>query len=90
MTYLSKQDPERKRKQALIYSKTDREREVYKAYEELLFTGYGMINLIFQSTYMLAMRDKDMKKAGSLVRKQEELAKIFEMGNIMRPHADLN
>ncbi|HAX53118.1 helix-turn-helix transcriptional regulator [Muricomes intestini] len=80
LTYFSKENPERKRKQALIYSKTNRINEAYKAYEELLFTGYGMINLIFHSIYMLAMQDENMKKAHSLVDKQKELAKIFEMG----------
>lgn len=80
LVYYSKQNPERKRKQAVIYSKTNRVNEAYKAYEELLFSGYQMISMIFHSIYMLVMRDKDMGKAHMLVEKQRELAGIFEMG----------
>lgn len=80
LVYFSKQDPERKRKQALIYSKTNRVNEAYKAYEELLFSGYQMISSVFHSIYILAMRDKEMKKAHIIVEKQRELASIFEMG----------
>lgn len=80
LVYFSKQNPERKRKQAVIYSKTNRVNEAYKAYEELLFSGYQMISLIFHSIYMLVMQNKDMGKAHMLVEKQRELASIFEMG----------
>ncbi len=80
LDYFSKENPERKRKQAVIYSKTNRKREAYKAYEELLFSGYQMMNMVFQSLYMLVMKDNDMAKAHLLVKKQGELAIIFEMG----------
>lgn len=80
LNYFSTQNPERKRKQAFIYSKTNRVNEAYKAYEELLFSGYQMMNMVFQSIYILAMQDKDREKAYILVEKQRELANIFEMG----------
>lgn len=80
LDYYSKQNPERKRKLALIYSKTNRVNEAYKAYEELLFTGYNMMSLVFQNIYLLAMQDKDMEKAHLIVEKQQGLAKVFEMG----------
>lgn len=80
LKYFSNQNPERKRKQAFIYSKTNRVNEAYKAYEELLFSGYNMMNMIFQNIYILAMKDKDKEKAYKLVEKQRELANIFEMG----------
>jgi Predicted transcriptional regulators len=80
LDYFSKQNPERKIKQALIYSKTNRVDEAYKAYEELLISGYQMISMIFHNIYMLVMRDKNMGKAHMLVEKQKELASIFEMG----------
>lgn len=80
LSYFSSQNPERKRKQAFIYSKTNRINEAYKAYEELLFSGYQMINMVFQSIYVLAMEDKDGEKAYRLTQKQRELANIFEMG----------
>ena len=39
LKYFSLENPERKRKQALLYSKTDRLDEACKAYEELLYSG---------------------------------------------------
>lgn len=80
LKYFSIENPERKRKQAQIYSETNRIWEAYKAYEELLFSGYHMVNATLQGIYMLALHDKDMKKAHMLVDKQEELSKCFEMG----------
>lgn len=80
LVYFSKRDPERKRKQAMLYSETDRMEEAYKAYEELLFSGYQMINMVFHGIYMLAMKEKDMEKARVLIRKQEQLSNVFEMG----------
>lgn len=80
LIYFSSQNPERKRKQAFIYSKTNRVNEAYKAYEELLFQGYQMMSMVFQDIYILAMHDKDRDKAHMLVEKQRELANIFEMG----------
>lgn len=80
LSYFSSQNPEKKRKQAVIFSKTNRISEAYRVYEELLFSGYQMINLVFHNIYMLAIQEKDMKKAHLLVEKQTKLANIFEMG----------
>ena len=55
-------------------------KEAYKAYEELLFSGYQMLSMIFNSIYILAMEDNDIRKAGKLVDKQQELARLFERG----------
>jgi len=80
LKYYSEQSPERKRKQAVIYSKTGRKQEAYKAYEELLFSGYQMLSMVFNSIYMLAMQDNNLNKAREMVKKQQELAHLFEMG----------
>lgn len=80
LAYYSEQNPKRKRMQALIFSKTDRIEEAYKAYEELLFSGYQMLSMVFNSIYILAMQDGNMDKAHKLVEKQQELARLFEMG----------
>ena len=63
LAYYSEQNPERKRMQASIYSKTGRREEAYKAYEELLFSGYQTLSMILHSIYMLAMEDSNMDKA---------------------------
>lgn len=80
LSYYSEQNPERMRKQAVIYSKTNRTDEAYKTYEHLLFSNYQMLSLILNSIYHLALQDDDMDKAHMLVNKQRELAKVFEMG----------
>lgn len=80
LTFFSEQNPERKRKQAIVYSRTNRVNQAYKAYEELLFSGYQMLSATFNGMYILAMQDKDMEKAHKLVDKQQELAVLFEMG----------
>lgn len=80
LTYFSKQNPERKRRQAVIYSKTNREQEAYKAYEELLFAHYNMTSMVFQSMYMLTMEENNFEKAHLFVEKQKQLARLFEMG----------
>ena len=80
LKYFSLENPERKRKLADICSRTGRKEEAYKAYEELLFSGYQMTAMILQSILMLTLEDKNMEKAHFLVKKQGEMARAFEMG----------
>lgn len=80
LKYFSEQNPERQRKQAVIYSRTNRIPEAYKTYEQLLFSGYQMMSMTFSSLYLLAMEDKNLEKARKLTDKQRELARLFEMG----------
>ncbi len=80
LAYFSEENPERKRKQAYIYSKTGRLEEAYRAYEQILFSGYNMSSMVMHSIYMLAMEEGNMAKAGQMVEKQQQLAKLFEMG----------
>lgn len=80
LEYFSIQNPERKRKQAKIYAETGRVQEAYRAYEELLFSDYQRVSMQLQGMYSLAVQNNDMKKAHSLVDKQVELARCFEMG----------
>ena len=80
LEYFSIQNPERKRKQAQIYAETGRMQEAYKAYEELLFTDYQRVSMELHGIYLLALKENDMEKARSIVQKQAEAAKFFEMG----------
>lgn len=80
LEYFSLQNPERKRKQAELYSKTNRIHEAYKTYEELFFSYYQMTWLVLQDMYILAMGENDMERVHMLVGKQEEIARCFEMG----------
>lgn len=80
LSFLSDQNPEKKRRQAEIYSKTNRIIEAYKAYEELLFSEYQRLSLVLNSIYMLSLQEKNMEKAYLMIQKQSDLAKLFEMG----------
>ena len=74
------QNPERKFKQAQIYSNTGRIDEAYKAFEELLFSYYTMVSAALHNIYMLAMQENKLSKAHMLIDKQQKLAKVFDMG----------
>ena len=80
LQYFSIQNPERKRKQALVYEKTGRVQEAYKTYEEILYVDYMILSGVFQGMFSLAMQEQDMEKAHLLVEKQQDLARLFEMG----------
>lgn len=80
LSYFSQWDPERKRNQADIYSKTGRKTEAYKEYEEMLFSGYQMTCMVLQHLYIMAVEEGEMERAHVLVNKQSRLANIFEMG----------
>lgn len=80
LEYFSRENPMRQWKQAYIYSMTDRTEEAWKAYEEMLFSGYNMMNTVFQSLIQLAMKEEDRERAHRLIDKQHQLAKVFEMG----------
>lgn len=80
LKYFSIQNPERKRKQAQIYSETERVQEAYQIYEELLFSDYQRVSMEVHGMYMLALQNKDIERAHWLAAKQAELARCFEMG----------
>lgn len=89
LAYYSEQNPERKLKQARIYSETGRTEEAYKTCEELLLSMYQMISLLFHSIGALAVRDQNMDKVRAMVEKQSLLAELFEMGEYHRISAGL-
>lgn len=80
LSYFSLQNPQRKLKQAIIYQKTGRLADAYRTSEELLFSGYQILNMTLQNLYLLSMEESDLKKAHFFTDKQQALAKVFEMG----------
>lgn len=80
LSCFSFQNPEKKRKQAQLYARSGRRQEAYKAYEELLFSGYQRANYDLYGIFSLTMEEGDREKAHSIVEKQEKLAQLFEMG----------
>jgi hypothetical protein len=72
--------PERKRKEAVVFSKTGKKQEAYRAYEELLFTYYQFISLVLNDLRILYMEDGNHETAWKLVDVQNQAARAFEMG----------
>lgn len=89
LDYFSMQNPERKRKQAFLYDKAGRTEEAYKAYEELLFSEYQIINVVLNSMFMMSMRENNPEKAKFFVEKVKQLVKVFEMGEYREYSAEL-
>lgn len=80
LSYLAVDSPERKRKEAVIFSKTGKKGEAYRAYEELLFTNYQFISLVLNDLRILYMEDGNSEMAWKLVDVQNQAARVFEMG----------
>lgn len=80
LDYFSKENPERKRKQAEVYRRTGRMEEAAKTYEELLFSYAQMTGATLHGLYQLALEEKDLKRAGKFVEKLSEAARFYEMG----------
>lgn len=80
LDYFSKENPERKRKQAEIYCKTNRLQDAYRTYEELLLAEYQILSMTLHGIYGLAIQEENLPKAHFWVEKQVELARLFEMG----------
>ncbi len=80
LDHLPRENPEHKRKQAVLHEKTGRREEAYKAYEELLFTGYQHIQSVLNGLHMLYLEEKDTDSARMIAEKSSALAAVFDMG----------
>ena len=80
ISFLSTDSPERKRKEAVIFSKTGRKEEAYRTYEELLFSSHQFISLVLNNLRILFMEDGNHEMAWKLAGLEGQLAKAFEMG----------
>ncbi len=80
LDHFSLENPERKRKEALVNSKTGKRAEAYRAYEELIFSGYQHIQLTLNDLRILYMEDNDHEMARKLVEVSSSAAAAFEMG----------
>lgn len=78
--YFSVENPERKRKQALLYGKTGRVEEACRAYEELLYAGCQTARMVFQSLYSIAKEQGDLERAKLMAEKHNALVCVYDMG----------
>ena len=80
LNHFSLQNPLRKQKRAeLSWKKGDKE-AAYKDLEELIFSEFQMLQLVFQNLFLMAMEEDDYEKAAYIVKKQKETAKVSEFG----------
>ena len=61
-------------------SKTGKRTDAYRAYEELIFTGYQHIQMTLNDLRILYMEDGDREMAEKLVKVSSSAASAFEMG----------
>lgn len=80
LDYFSLENPERKRKEALVNSKKGKRAEAYRAYEELIFSGYQHIQMTLNDLRILYMEDDNHEMAKKLVEVSSSAASAFEMG----------
>ncbi len=80
LAYFSRENPERKRKQALVDGKTGKREEAYRALEELLTTEYLLVQNVLNDLRILTMEDGDAAMARKLVSVSSAVASAFEMG----------
>lgn len=80
LDYFSLENPERKYKEALVNSKTGKRAEAYRAYEELILTGYQHIQMVLNGLRTLYMEDGDHEMTKKLVEVSSSAASTFEMG----------
>ena len=80
LSWLASDSPERKRKEGLILSKTDKRQEAYRSYEELLFSNYQFLSLLLNDLKILYMEDDNHEMAWKIADMQSHAAKVFEMG----------
>lgn len=80
LQYFSQDDPIRKLKQAQIYKHKGMEEDACKLCEQLLFSGYQILNQVLNVFYLFSMEKKDYARAKAYLDKQSDMARTFEMG----------
>lgn len=80
LEYFSPQNPERKRRQAELYEAAGETERAYQVYEELLFGGYQLLNIVLNSLFVGALKAGDLAAARYYGEKRKGLARLFEMG----------
>lgn len=89
LNFFSKQNPERKRKQALLYEKAGDSEKAFQLYEEILLADYQILSSIFNSMFISKLKDGCKEDARYFAEKRKALAALFEMGDYHIYSADL-
>lgn len=80
LAVFSRENPERKRKQALVDGRTGKRKAAYRALEELLYTGYLHTQNVLEDLRILYREDGDRAMVHKLADLSGAVAAAFEMG----------
>lgn len=89
LVFFSMQNPERKRKQAVLYEKSGDLQKAYQIYEEILLADHQILYAVFNSLLLLELREQHIETAQYYAEKKKALAQLFEMGEYHIHTADL-
>ena len=89
LKFFSQQNPERKRKQALLYEKAGDPERAFQLYEEILLADYQVLSSIFNSMFISKVQSDCIEDARYYAEKRKSLAALFEMGDYHIYSADL-
>jgi len=89
LEYFPKDDPDRSRCQALIYSQAGRFEEAYKTLESLLLSEFNRLRMILNDLRILYMKNDDHVMAHKIADMESSLAGLFEMGRYQEASAGL-
>lgn len=90
LDYLSLDDSGRKRKEALLDSKTGKRENAYRMHEEIIFSSYQSLQMALNDLRILYMEDDEHAMVKKLAKVSSGAAKIFEMGKYDEVSVDLN
>lgn len=89
LAFFSTQNPERKRKQAVLYEKAGNLQKACQTYEEILWADYQILFSVLNSLFIMKLHENDLEKARYYAEKKKALARLFEMGEYSIYAADL-
>lgn len=80
LAYMPKDAGNYRQMRALLYRRQGDCESAYRIYEEAVLEGYQKISAAFTGLFLLAQEDGDEKEKELILKKQEGLAALFEMG----------
>lgn len=87
--FFPEDDPERKRRQAYLYSRTGKKEEAFRAYESLLLSGFNSLKMVIDELSTLYRKEKDFCMAHRFAELERAFARLFEMGRFHEAAAGL-
>ena len=90
LCYFTPDDPDRRSRQAELFSKTGRKADAYQEYEELMLEHVNRLRVVLNALQMLYTEDENLKMSHKIVDLQGKLANAFDMGVYQEVSAGLD